>query len=247
MNNISIVTKKLCDKIGAGIGLLILSPLFLGCAFAIKVDSPGPVFFKQDRLGLNGKIYKMYKFRSMIVNAEKIGTGLFNYADDPRVTKVGRWLRDTSIDELPQLLNVFLGDMSLVGPRPAVSYELGDYSTLNKRYKKRFNVLPGITGLAQVSGRNDIPWDDKVNLDNQYIDLFNQRGFIVDIEILVKTVINVFKSKNIYEEKLDSGMSDTQSAELAEAEIITKAHALEPEDFEDFEDDEGNDRYEYNN
>ena len=244
MNNISIVTKKLCDKIGAGIGLLILSPLFLGCAVAIKVDSPGPVFFKQDRLGLNGKIYKMYKFRSMIVNAEKIGTGLFNYADDPRVTKVGRWLRDTSIDELPQLINVLLGDMSLVGPRPAVSYELGDYATLNKRYKKRFTVLPGITGLAQVSGRNDISWDDKVNLDNEYIDLLTNYGFIVDIEILVKTVINVFKSKNIYEEKLDSNLSDTQSAELAEAEIIAKAHALEPQDFEN---DEGNGRYEYNN
>lgn len=244
MNNISIVSKKLCDKVGAGIGLLILSPLFLGCAVAIKVDSPGPVFFKQDRLGINGKIYKMYKFRSMVVNAEKFGTGLFNYANDPRVTKVGRWLRGTSIDELPQLLNVFWGDMSLVGPRPAVSYELGDYSTLNKRYKKRFSVLPGITGLAQVSGRNDISWDDKVNLDNQYIELFNQKGFIVDIEILVKTVINVFKSKNIYEGKLDPSLSDAQSAELAEAEIIAKAHALEPEDFESYERDG---RHEYNN
>lgn len=244
MNKISNIIKSIFDIVGSGTGLIILSPLFLGCAIAIKMESSGPVFFKQDRLGINGKIYKMYKFRSMVVNAERMGTGLFNYADDPRVTKIGRWLRNTSIDELPQFINVLLGDMSLVGPRPAVSYELGDYSTLNKRYKKRFTVLPGITGLAQVSGRNDISWDDKVNLDNQYINLFNQRGFIVDIEILAKTVINVFKSKNIYEEKLDSSLSDTQSAELAETEIIVRAHALEPEDFEN---DEGNGRYEYNN
>ena len=114
--------------------------------------------------------------------------------------------------------------MSVVGPRPCVSYELGDYDTLNKKYKKRFNVKAGLTGLAQVKGRNDISWDDKVTYDNQYVDLFQKRGIIIDIQILFESVIKVFKKENIYENKSDESMSDIEAAKFEEEEIIRIAH-----------------------
>ena len=140
--------KRCFDILISLFALLLLAPLFVVVAVLIKFDSPGPVFYKQARLGKNGIQFWMYKFRSMIVDAEKKGAGLFNYENDPRVTRIGSFLRKTSLDELPQLINVLKGDMAIVGPRPPVTYELGDYETLNSRYKKRFSVLPGITGLA---------------------------------------------------------------------------------------------------
>ncbi len=216
--------KRLLAVVLSLCGMLCLSWLFLILAIAIKLDSPGPVFFKQDRRTKNGKIFRMYKFRSMVVNAEQQGAGLFNYKDDPRVTKVGRFMRNTSIDELPQLLNVLKGDLSLVGPRPCVSYELGDYETLNKRYKKRFEMRAGITGLAQIKGRNENSWDEKVEFDNQYIELFKKQGLWLDIKILFGTVAKVFKSKNIYEEKSDESLDDIAAAEIAENEVIRLAH-----------------------
>ncbi len=216
--------KRALDICGALFGLMLLSPLFLIVAIAIKLDSKGPVFFKQGRLTKSGKQFYMYKFRSMVTDAEKMGAGLFNYKDDPRVTKVGRFLRNSSIDELPQLINVLKGDLSLVGPRPPVTYELGDFDTLNSTYKKRFDVKAGITGLAQVEGRNDILWSEKVVYDNKYIELFEKWGVRIDIVILLKTFINVFKSENIYEEKLDDTLDDAEAAKLAEAEVIRLAH-----------------------
>lgn len=216
--------KRLLDVLISMFGLLLLSPLLVIISFFIKMETKGPIIFKQERLGINGRVFKIYKFRSMKIDAEKDNAGLFNYADDPRVTKVGKFIRKTSIDELPQLLNVLIGDMSLVGPRPAVTYELGDFDTLNKRFKKRFMVLPGITGLAQVSGRNEIPWDQKVDYDNKYIDLFKKYGVFIDINIIFRTVINIFKSEDIFEEKLDANLSNEDAAKLAEAEIIRKAH-----------------------
>ena len=167
----------------------------------------------------------------MVVNAEQQGAGLFNYKDDPRVTKVGRFMRNTSIDELPQLLNVLKGDLSLVGPRPCVSYELGDYETLNKRYKKRFEMRAGITGLAQIKGRNENSWDEKVEFDNQYIELFKKQGLWLDIKILFGTVAKVFKSKNIYEEKSDESLDDIAAAEIAENEVIRLAHLPDEDEF----------------
>lgn len=216
--------KRLLDVLISMFGLLLLSPLLVFISFFIKMETKGPIIFKQERLGINGRVFKIYKFRSMKIDAEKDNVGLFNYADDPRVTKVGKFIRKTSIDELPQLFNVLIGDMSLVGPRPAVTYELGDFDTLNKRFKKRFMVLPGITGLAQVSGRNEIPWDQKVDYDNKYIDLFKKYGVFIDINIIFRTVINIFKSEDIFEEKLDANLSNEDAAKLAEAEIIRKAH-----------------------
>ena len=216
--------KRCFDIVCSLIGLIFLSPIFLIIAIGIKIDSKGPVFFKQERRTINGKIFKIYKFRSMCINAEKQGTGLFNFANDSRVTKIGRFLRDTSLDELPQLLNALKGELSLVGPRPCVVYELGDFDTLNKKYKKRFKMKAGITGLAQVKGRNENSWEEKVKYDNQYIDLFQTRGILLDIQILFETIIKVFKSKNIYEEKIDDSLDDVKAAQLAEEEIIRIAH-----------------------
>ena len=160
----------------------------------------------------------------MVVNAESIGSGSFSYENDPRITKVGRFLRNTSLDELPQLFNVLEGSLSLVGPRPCVTYELGDFDTLNKRYKKRFSVKAGITGLAQARGRNENSWDEKVSLDNEYIDLFQKQGVWIDMVVLFETFINVFKSKDITESKFDVNMEDEESAKRAEEEIIRIAH-----------------------
>ena len=232
MMKVHLFFKRIFDFLLSLVGLVVLSPLFIVIAIVIKCDSKGPVFFKQERRTKNGKIFRMYKFRSMVVNAERQGAGLFNYKDDPRVTKVGRFLRDTSIDELPQLLNVLKGDLSLVGPRPCVSYELGDYETLNKRYKKRFEMRAGITGLAQIKGRNENSWDEKVGFDNQYIDLFKKQGLWLDMKILFSTVARVFKSKNIYEEKADETLDDVTSAEMAESEIIRLAHLPDEEENE---------------
>ena len=193
-------------------------------SFLIKFDSKGPVFFLQERRTKNGKVFRMLKFRSMVVNAEYTGAGLFNYENDPRVTRVGRFLRDSSLDELPQLLNILLGDMAIVGPRPCVVYELGDFDTLNKRYKKRFIVKAGLTGLAQVRGRNNITWDEKVEFDNEYVDLFSRLGILIDLKIIIETVIKVFHKENIYEVKSDQVMNDEEAAKIAEQEIIRIAH-----------------------
>lgn len=224
MNKINLFIKRLFDIISSGFLALILTPLWIIVSIAIKADSKGPVFFKQGRRTKDGRVFQMLKFRSMVVNAEQMGAGLFNYENDPRVTKVGRFLRNTSIDELPQLFNIVKGDMSVVGPRPCVTYELGDFDTLNKRYKKRFEVKAGLTGLAQVKGRNDISWDDKVGYDNQYVDEFKRIGVIEDIKILFESVIKVFKKEDIYENKADESMTDAEAAKFEEEEIIRIAH-----------------------
>lgn len=222
--------KRFFDILICLIAIILLSPVWLIIAIAIKCDSKGPVLFAQERRTKGGRIFKMYKFRSMVVNAESMGAGLFNYENDPRVTKVGRFLRNTSLDELPQLWNVLKGDISLVGPRPCVSYELGDFETLNKKYKKRFEVRGGITGLAQIKGRNENSWDEKVTYDNIYIDDFKKKGVFLDIKILFGTVAKVFKKQDIYEEKADEAMNDADAAKFAEEEIIRIAHLPDEED-----------------
>lgn len=224
MRNINLTLKRVFDIVASGIAIIILLPVWIGVSVAIKRDSKGPVFFKQERRTKDGRIFWMYKFRSMVVDAEKTGTGLFNYENDPRVTKVGRKLRDSSIDELPQLFNIFYGDMSVVGPRPCVKYELGDFETLNSRYKKRFQVKAGLTGLAQIKGRNDISWDEKVTYDNLYVDSFQKIGIFEDIYILFMSIFKVSQKENIYENRVGGTMSDTESAKAAEEEIIRIAH-----------------------
>lgn len=216
--------KRFFDILISGMALVLLLPVWIAVAVAVKLDSKGPVLFKQERRTKDGRVFEMYKFRSMVVNAEGMGAGLFNYENDPRVTKVGKWLRNSSVDELPQLWNVLKGDLSLVGPRPCVKYELGDFDTLNKKYKKRFEVRGGIAGLAQVMGRNENSWDEKVTYDNQYIEDFKKQGVLLDLKILFLTVAKVFKKQNIYEEKADETMDDAEAARLAEEEIIRIAH-----------------------
>ena len=224
MKKISLGIKRAFDIVPSGILIVLLTPVWIGTSIAIKKDSEGPVFFKQGRRTKDGEVFQMYKFRSMVVNAEKMGAGHFNYENDPRVTKVGRKLRDSRLDELPQLFNIFKGDMSVVGPRPCVTYELGDFDTLNKKYKKRFQVKAGLTGLAQIKGRNDISWDEKVTYDNEYVDMFNKYGFLVDIKIGIESVFKAFKHEKIYENKSDENMNDEEAAKAEEAEIIRLAH-----------------------
>lgn len=224
MKFISLFVKRVFDIVSSGICIVLLTPVWIVVSIMIKKDSKGPVFFKQGRRTKDGRVFQMLKFRSMVVNAETMGAGLFNYENDPRVTRVGRKLRDSSIDELPQLFNIFMGDMSVVGPRPCVTYELGDFETLNKKYKKRFRVKAGLTGLAQIKGRNDISWDEKVTYDNEYVDLFERYGFLADIKIGLESVFKAFKHDKIYENKMDESMNDAEAAQAEEAEIIRLAH-----------------------
>lgn len=176
-----------------------LFPFMAIIALLIKLDSRGSVLFVQDRLGLHGARFSMYKFRTMREGAETLGTGLFSFEDDPRVTRIGRYLRLFSLDELPQLVNVIRGDMSIVGPRPPVSYELGRYEDFSPRQRVRFRVKPGITGLAQVSGRNALDWDSKITMDNRYVALYRRRGIVMDFKILLLTVRVVASMRNVIE------------------------------------------------
>lgn len=206
--------KRLADITLSAIAIAALSPILLIIALVVKLDSKGTVLFRQDRLTKGGKVFKMFKFRTMMENAENIGTGLFNFENDFRVTKVGKVLRRTSLDELPQLFNVLRGDMSLVGPRPPVSYELGNYSDLKDEHRKRFTVLPGITGLAQISGRNQLSWEEKIKFDNQYLIQFEKYGILVDFKIIILTIVQVFAKKDIYEVK-DSSLEGCSDEEIA--------------------------------
>ncbi|WP_190317059.1 sugar transferase [Thermoanaerobacterium thermosaccharolyticum] len=198
--------KRLIDFILSFVAIIILSPLFIILAVLIKIDSKGPVFFVQDRIGLNGKLFKAYKFRTMILNAEEIllkwleenpdirDEYLINHKlkDDPRVTRVGKFLRKTSLDELPQLFNVLKGDMSLVGPRPYLVRELNDVSSYAKYL---WRVPPGITGLWQISGRNDVDFEGRLKMDMQYISNWN---IWLDLNILFKTIPAVLKKDGAY-------------------------------------------------
>lgn len=194
---INLFLKRIMDLLGSFIGLILLSPLFLIVTIAIKIDSRGPVFFKQERLGKKGKVFKIWKFRTMVVNAENIGDGLTVKSDDDnRITKVGKFLRKTSLDEIPQLINVFIGNMSFVGPRPPVSYFPYDgYKNYPKWMKDRFLMKPGITGLAQILYRNNANWDQRIFLDVKYIVKFN---VLLDIKLLIQTVFKIFKKESVY-------------------------------------------------
>lgn len=191
--------KRYIDVIVSVLLIVLLLPLLFVIFLVIRLSSRGPALFVQSRIGLNGHVFQMFKFRTMVHHAEKMESGLFSFENDPRITFVGRFLRRQSLDELPQLFNVLFGSMSLVGPRPPVTYELGFWEDYTPEMLKRFTVKPGITGLAQVSGRNDLNWDEKICLDNMYVDQFSKHGVFVDFRILIKTVWVVLFGLNTIE------------------------------------------------
>ena len=195
----SMIVKRVFDIFFGILGGVIFFPLFFVIGVLIKVDSEGPALFRQVRLGVNKKPYIMYKFRSMVVGAENMEAGIFNITNDNRVTKFGNFLRNSSIDEMPQLINIIKGDMSFVGPRPALTYELGDLDKLAPKFESRFDVKPGVTGLAQVNGRNELSWNEKVVYDNRYIELFKKWGIFIDIKIVLLTIVKVIKNEGSHE------------------------------------------------
>ena len=185
--------KRFCDFTVSLVALIVLSPLFAVVAIAIKLDSKGPVIFKQERLGFGGNVFLIYKFRSMCVGAEQTGTGQYSFEGDPRVTKVGRFLRATSIDELPQLLNVLKGEMSIVGFRPPLTYHPWSIEEYTNYQKRMFLVKPGITGWAQVNGRKEVEWHERIRLNVYYVE---NMSLLLDIRIVFMTFINVLKNKD---------------------------------------------------
>lgn len=192
--------KRIFDVVSSTLLLIILSPLFLILIVLVKLDSKGPVFFGHKRIGYKGETISVYKFRSMVQNAEEVLRNFtpeqkaefeknFKLDDDPRVTKIGAFLRKTSLDELPQLINIIKGDMSVVGPRPIVQKEVVKYG---KYADKLFSVKPGLTGFWQANGRSDTTYDERVQMDMYYID---NRSTLLDIKILFKTVIAVIRKE----------------------------------------------------
>lgn len=204
LNRIQLFIKRVMDICGALVGLFITGIISIFVAVAIKVDSPGPVIFAQERVGLNGRVFKMYKFRSMCTDADErkeelaqmneVNGGLmFKIKNDPRITRVGRFLRKTSLDEFPQFLNILKGEMSLVGTRPPTLDEVSKYAAYHRR---RISIKPGLTGLWQISGRSSITdFDEVVKLDTKYID---EWSILLDIKIILKTIIKVFKKDGAY-------------------------------------------------
>ena len=194
------VIKRIIDIVASFTGLIVLSPLMLVVSILIKLESKGEVIFKQKRVGLNGKEFYMYKFRSMVINAEELKAELesqnemsgpmFKMKDDPRITRIGKFIRKTSIDELPQLINVIKGDMSLVGPRPSLPKEVEKFE---QWMMERLEVKPGLTCIWQVSGRNNIDFEDWMKLDIKYV---RERSFKLDIKLILKTVLVLLGDKN---------------------------------------------------
>ena len=170
--------------------LLMLGAIpLLIVALVVKLESKGPALFKQERLGMNGKVFRIYKFRSMVVGAEKQGSGVYSGKNDARVTKVGKIIRATSIDELPQLINILKGEMSFIGPRPALTYHPWPLEEYTEEQKKMFAVRPGVTGWAQVNGRKEVEWPRRIEMNVWYVE---NMSFVLDLKIFFKTIFKVF-------------------------------------------------------
>ena len=174
------------DVAGAGVGLVLASPLLAGAALAVKLEDGGPIFYRQRRVGLAGREFELVKLRTMVVGAERMGAGFAVDEGDARITRVGRVLRRLSLDELPQLWNVLRGDMSLIGPRPTLAYQVERYTP---RQRRRLDVKPGITGWAQIQGRARLPWSERIELDVWYVE---NRSPWLDLKILARTPLALF-------------------------------------------------------
>ncbi len=179
------------DLLFAAIALVILSPLILAAAIAIKLGSRGPVFYRQRRVGLHDRPFEMLKLRTMVTGSDPVGVGTIVTREDPRVTAAGRFLRRTSLDEVPNLVNVLRGEMAIVGPRPTIPAQVDDYTP---RQRRRHEVLPGITGWAQVQGRAGIPWEERIELDVWYVE---HRSLPLDLRILLRTVWLVITAQGL--------------------------------------------------
>ena len=208
--------KRFLDVTASFLGLVLLSPLLLAVSILIKIDSRGPVIFRQKRIGRNGKVFEIYKFRSMCVGAEKTGSGVYSGKGDARVTRIGKILRATSIDELPQLLNILKGEMSFVGPRPPLTYHPWKYEEYTDFQKRMFEVRPGITGWAQVNGRKDVEWHIRIELNVWYVD---HMSLLLDIKIMFMTAFKVLTNAD----NENSGATVNKSTEPSnDAKVVKK-------------------------
>lgn len=207
--------KRFLDVTASFLGLVLLSPLLLAVSMLIKIDSRGPVIFRQKRIGRNGKVFEIYKFRSMCVGAEKTGSGVYSGKGDARVTRIGKILRATSIDELPQLLNILKGEMSFVGPRPPLTYHPWKYEEYTDFQKRMFEVRPGITGWAQVNGRKDVEWHKRIELNVWYVD---HMSLLLDIKIMFMTAFKVLTNAD----NENSGATVNKSTEPSNDEKVVK-------------------------
>ena len=213
---VQLAVKRLADIVISLLVLILLSPVWLLTAILIKLESPGPVFFLQERPGKNRKLFKVYKFRSMRLGSERMVKGVEVLSDDERVTAVGRFIRRTKIDEIPQCLNVLKGEMSLVGPRPGRVASLTDY---DEEISKRLNVRPGMTGLAQVSGNIYISLADRYRLDVYYVEHFS---LWLDIKILVRTVGVVLLGEQRYKDRPLAEWATGDVEVAADKELVLK-------------------------
>lgn len=209
--------KRVIDIILSFLGIIIAAIPMLLIAVAIKIDSKGPVIFKQERIGLKGKVFKIYKFRSMCVGAEGKGSGVYSGKGDARVTKVGKFIRATSIDELPQLINILKGDMAIIGPRPPLTYHPWNYNEYTENQKRMFEVRPGVTGWAQVNGRKEVEWHKRIELNVWYVD---HVSLWLDIKILFMTVFKVFTNAN------NQNIGETVKREATEIQEIVQTNEL---------------------
>lgn len=208
--------KRFLDVTASFLGLVLLSPLLLAVSLLIKIDSRGPVIFRQKRIGRNGKVFEIYKFRSMCVGAEKTGSGVYSGKGDARVTRIGKILRATSIDELPQLVNILKGEMSFVGPRPPLTYHPWKYEEYTDFQKRMFEVRPGITGWAQVNGRKDVEWHKRIELNVWYVD---HMSLLLDIKIMFMTAFKVLTNAD----NENSGATVNKSTEPSnDAKVVKK-------------------------
>lgn len=196
--------KRFFDIFFAFIALILLAPLILLLMIIIVIDSPGRPFYLQDRLGYKTKVFKIIKLRTMKSGADQKGSGLFTNASDPRITKFGKFLREYSLDELPQLINILKGDMSFIGPRPPVPYHPYNINEYPEKYRKRFLKKPGISGLAQVSGRTNLSWPERLEYDLQYI---NDISFILDLRITLKTIKKLIWKEDVFPDDINIGKS----------------------------------------